>query len=350
MSIHKKIKAHIKHHLEKRHRHHHMDNQTPGTNQKFLFGKIRVAYIFLFVAILLIIGLGVYFYTTRVQTSKKQPIVQDTTTQYERALKNVVTNKSQFEDDQKMAQIGEETVYGSDLNYILFTYFYSDYASPSASLNQLSDKLLAKAQEQSIILQEARKADFITLSTETFNSPNKSIFARSPLIATAEAKLRENTVSRINGESISIWFNNGSWPEPKMGYEAAKKVAREKIEALYTDLKSGKITFTQAADKILKDTSVATIDPAYKINTYYSWINRDTTSPIFNDPTINKLAWQLKEGETSNILTVNDFDKDNQPYEALFKVIKINKKVENGFGNFNDWLTAKRKQYEIKLF
>lgn len=252
---------------------------------------------------------------------------------------------------QIVAKVGDEYLYQKDLNYQINT-FYPSSSTDSAMKQEATTKSLDKLINDSIILQEAQKNKLTIAPKEAYNNPNKNIFLRNQAIASATAKLSDQFVSRISGEEVSIWFNNGSYPPPKMGVDAAKKFALEKMQAIFADLKSGKITFAEAGNQIKNDKSLINVDRSYQTNAYSVFKDKAQNLPIFNDPNINNVIWTLRPGEISNILTANDFHNGDpsKPYEALFKVIKVTDKVTSAATDFPAWLKAERAKYEVTKY
>lgn len=295
------------------------------------------------VLILIFIVLGFYLWQTKVLQSflPKTPSNKTSTASESAHL-------ATFAEDQPVIKVGEELIYKKDLDYQLATYFPQvNPAKQQEALTKSFDKLI----NDSIILQEAKKENLIQVPKDAYNNPNKNLFSRNQAVASAEAKLSEKLIGKISGEAVSIWFNNASWPAPKIGIEAAKKIAREKIENIYADLKTGKLSFIEAGQKIASDKSLAEIDPSYKGNSYYPFNNYSRNQPIVIDPQINKLIWTLKQGEISEIVIANDFNgKDSKPYEAMFKIVKVNKRTGSEFIDFTSWLAAQRSKYEIKKY
>lgn len=253
---------------------------------------------------------------------------------------------------QAIAQVGKETLYGQDLDYklkILKIFSPNAFTTSTEQTHQtIENKALELAIEDSIILQAGEEEGIITLTPTVFNNPRKNYPERNKLINQAKKELPSKVVDQIDGESISIWFFN--MKPPAMGVEKAKKITYNKITKIYEEIKSGRITFKQAGEKIAADQELEKIAVAYKSNAYSIFREVDRDWQIFHDPELNKVLWSLKEGEISPILTGRDFDANGRPYEAYFTVLKVNRRSYAQFSSFKEWLKAKRETYAIKIF
>ncbi|MCL5411289.1 MAG: hypothetical protein M1150_00920 [Patescibacteria group bacterium] len=250
--------------------------------------------------------------------------------------------------DKVIVKVGEEHLYQRDLDHYLSVY-YPKEASASVKSQKAIDESINALIKDSVILQAAKKEGLIEFSKESFDSPNKNVVVRNILVEAAKKKIESKDVDRVSGESISIWFYNASYLPPKMGIEAAKKTTREKIDQLYNELKNEKISFSQAAMKIITDQSLNNIDPSFRSNAYFSFKERPKSEKIFNDPKVDQVVWSLEPGKMSEVLMVDDFDleNNNKPYEALFKIVRVTEKTVGGFADFSAWLSLQKSKYEI---
>ncbi len=224
--------------------------ESSGFKQKKDLEKLfRV--VLLTLAILLLLAGGYYLLSQKKSVSQTSPPpVFDRETQTESAGGSL---------DKIIVQVGLENLYQADLDYYLSTYFAGQGYTPK-------DQALEKMIDDSIILQEGQKNGYISLNNAVFNSQSKNIASRSALIEPVRQKLADRNLAQISGEVLSIWFNNPSYPEPKIGVGAAKKIASGKINQLYQDLKAGRTSFDQAASRCQNDGQLASIAPSYKSN------------------------------------------------------------------------------------
>ncbi len=302
----------------------------------------RLLKILLGIAIISVVGLLGYYSYLSTKFSQQQP-KGDTARIAEK-------EKERARDDIVM-KVGNENIYQGDIEYNLRIFHPQATGSATAreaAIRDIQEKIVI----ESIILQEGEKMKFTTLSAKVYNSPEKDIVERNKLIDSLKTKISNAVVNKISGESISIWFHNQSYPEPKMGYEKARQVAKEKIDAIYADLVAKKITFNDAAKKIFFDTSLRDVDPNYEANAYFKFENRPESSPLFVNPKTHQAALSLKEGETSPVLTITDKKNDStgQEYEAFFRIIHIVKKTGDGYAGLEDWYKAKKQSYAVKIY
>lgn len=241
-----------------------------------------------------------------------------------------------------VAKVGEEELFQSDLDYYLTIYF-------AGQGQTAKDKALQKAIDDSIILQEGLKSGFISLNQAVFNSSYKNMASRSALIETAGKKIEQKNIKTISGEIVSMWFNNAnSYPPPSIGIEKAKQTAKQKVDAIYQDLKPGKITMPQAAQRIRSDSSQGLIDPSYLGNAYSKFTNLTRDQKLFADQSIDDAVWDMSKNELSPVLLAKDLDnKNNQLFEAFYTIIKVTNTSSGNLVGLEELIRGLRSQYEI---
>jgi hypothetical protein len=153
--------------------------------------------------------------------------------------------------------------------------------------------------------------------------------------------LDQQGVSYINGEEITVWYDN--MYKPPMGIAQAKIIAYNTISKLYLQIIAGKMTLKEAGDYIKSDTDLAQIDPAYQNNAYIAFTAYQEP-PFFIDPQLNQKLWSMKENSISEILTGHDLDNNNKSYDDHFAIIKVNKKVVKQFSSVTDLVNARLKE------
>jgi len=249
--------------------------------------------------------------------------------------------------DQKVAQVGEETIYFSDL-MAEASYFPLALLSDK-DLNTLKEKFLYKIIKDSIVLHEAEKSGVLSLdqlNKDVFNSPDKDYLKRTALVQDAKEKIFSKDIEAISGEKLNIFFYN---VEPaEIGLEAGERLAKEKLEGLVLRIKSGEITFKKAGEILQNDTSLVQLDKVWSINVYSEFKNFTRDMKIDGDAMANETSWSLKEGEMSQILLLKSFI-DGTSYDSHYSVIKISKRTE-GSENFEDWFNKKIEIYAITQY
>jgi len=222
-------------------------------------------------------------------------------------------------------KIGEETLYGNDLNYLFLFYHFQDYTSASKIPQEALNKVVDEATSDSVILQEAIKENLLTSSVEFFNSSDKDYTTRNEKINFAKQSLSDKFVQKISGETISIWFNNDVSP---LGVEQGKKLALAKMQDLQQKIKSGQLTFAQAGEAIKNDAEIGQkIDPAYKNNAHFIFSDIEKGKGPFTMENLNQEAWSLGEGQESDIVIGKAATANGQQSEQLYMIIKINKRT-----------------------
>lgn len=246
-----------------------------------------------------------------------------------------------------IAKVGDEYIYQTDFDYYISLY-YPESVNDKNKYQENSVKALEKAIDDSMILQDSFKSSFISLNNAVFNSPDKNIASRSALIEKATNEIRQKNIKTISGEIVSIWFNNANaYPPPSIGIENAKQQVKQKIDTIYQDIKSGKITMMQAGQRIRSDSSQRSIDPSYLGNAYTKFTNLNRNQKLFADEKINESIWSMGKNELSSVILANDVDKQNQPFEAFYTIIQVIDTTSGNFLSLEDYINNLRDQYEI---
>jgi len=268
---------------------------------------------------------------------------------------NILLPSPKSKTEKKVAKIRNEEIYQQDIEF--WKEAYRERLS-NCSEEERKGEILKIIQEQSLILQEAERQKLTTLNPEIFNSPNKNYPQRNILVDHLKGELEKAVTSNISGEAISVWFYNLSAGKPIIPLEEAKKIAWLKINNVYQRVKNGEINMEEAAEIIKKDVSLAKIDHAYQTNAYFKFENKTRENPPFAKDELNKLAFGLKEGEISEIISVvyevpQDPEKPELPFEKKechYTFIKIIRKSAGNFTSFSQWLDEKKKEYPIQSY
>lgn len=245
-------------------------------------------------------------------------------------------------------RVGKERIFAKDIDAILYTYYHTATTSPGMlepALVHIRDRVV----RDSILLQEAVRLDLATVSAKVYDNVNKDIVLRNQLVETLIEKIKLKYTDTVTGESITIWFHNESFPEPEMGYKKAQEFAKQKMDPIYADLKSGKISMREAAVRIQRDKSLADIDPNYGGNAYFRFADRSKENPPFVKDQTNNVVWTLAKGQPSDILTIRNTDKNGE-YDAYYQVIRLNDRNISEFANFDAWYASRKGAYEVTYY
>ena len=263
------------------------------------------------------------------------------------SLDEALTDKGKFPSGEKVAQVGEEIIYGRDMNYILYEEFPQDFFSPAASISALKQKGILTAINDSVLLQSEAREGLISLTPMIFNNPNKNLLLRKKRVQEI-TKRRIATEEKISGAAISIWYHNVK--PPSIPIDEAEKLAKTKIEKVYNDVKQGKITFQEGGNRIMNDTALAKIDFSYKGNAYMEFTEKAIDDRPFAHSKLNEVLLSLKEEEMSEIIKVVSPPDSQNPDEEFYAFVKIFKRTNRGSGNFFSWLEKEKKSYEIVVY
>ena len=327
-----------------------MPNIDLSLNKKYLIAGIVLA----IVCILFILSLFFTNIKSAKITNRTKPAVFPTPTiisvsgnKIDTTIIVESTSSAIFPPSQKIANIGQETIYGADLNNIINTR-YTKNAIIGKTVEEVKKRALNNALEDTILLQEEEKLGGNDLVPPIFDTPDKNYILRRKIVQEIKNKRLANQ-EKINGAFISIWYHNVRLPSIPL--TDAKKLAFEKIQKVYNDIKSGKMTFQQAGESLKNDKSLASIDLSYKGNAYYDFNDRTSENPVFVYPDLEDRLWKLDEDEMSEI-----FQHPSQTVslgkekEEFFGIIYVSKWTNKGNGNYKDWLDKAKQQYEISIY
>ncbi len=211
-------------------------------------------------------------------------------------------------------KVGEETLYGCDLNVQFVMKEFQNYISGELEDEVLQD-MIDEAVIQSGILQKGEELGIITLDDTFYNSPDKSMAKRFQKVEDVREEFESSYIKRLDYEVITIYFHNQQKPE-NLTLEQAKSIAMEKISILHDRLKRGEITMEEAGNELLTDNitddttgvSISELDPVYQQNVYTKAVGREYGVIMFKDNTADKVLKSLGEGEISDILTLKDYE------------------------------------------
>lgn len=326
-----------------------MDNTatapTPTPNNKItqLTDKLKVLLtnrklmIIIGTATILLIIIGVVWSQHGSQTNTNNPpVISSQQTTYSDSAVEQAINQGPFSPSQKVASIGEHTVYGKDLNFNLYLFNQSEYASASANNNDLKQRLLDQSQRDYIILKEAQRLGLADLPND-IESVNKDQWAYARAVQQAEPLVKQQ-FDLLSFETISIFFHNVDLP--KIPLEQAEIIARDKMTAFYNQIINNQLTITQAAEAIRNDSSLAQIDPNYQGNAYTSYTDVSPEDLPFAYDEINQGLLNLSTGQVSNIMRIppqgTPLNSENQEF---YTILKMNSRPNQAKGSFSDWLT-----------
>ena len=222
-----------------------------------------------------------------------------------------------------IVKVGEETLYGNDLNYLALFYGFKDYTAGSRMPTVTINRILDEAMTDSVLLQEAFKQGLLEPEGSFYNSADKNYRLRNEMVETARLLLGNKLVQKISGEAVAIWFNNNTVP---VGAAEGKQLAFTKIEKLYRQLQSGEIDFEQAGKLIDADAEIGKkIDPDWRANSHYVFEGVEKGKGPFNFESLNQELWGLGEGQMSGIL-IGKKTVDGQETEYMYIILKVNKR------------------------
>lgn len=240
--------------------------------------------------------------------------LNDPTNQWTAYVEQSQSGGARYECDAPIMTVGEETLYGCDLNALFILYEPEAYIQPAAigpqdpQLNTVLDALITN----SGLLQEAQKRGLITLDETIYNSPAKDPVARINALKELRNSIGNSFDKTVDFEAIVIYFHNQV--DPSIPLDQAQAAAKTKMDVLYQRLQNGEITMEQAgaevaADNIQGDTtgvSLSSLDKLYKENAYSNRFQHTFSSEFFTDPSLNEELRSLGEGQMSTVRLCKD--------------------------------------------
>lgn len=293
-----------------------------GSSLKVSPGKQLSPKLILFLAaILIIIVIAVVaFQKSRPITTNQQPW----------------NSNPKFIPAQTYAKVGQQPIYGSDLNYVLYT----NYPNNKFTDQQAKTAALSTVATSSAILQAAKAQNIISVPDSAF-SPTSNPADNQKLVNQAINKI-ENGSDKYSTSVITIWYYD--MDAPRISESTARQTARSKLAQLYNQVKNGSLTMQQAGDKIKSDTSLAKLDQNYQGNAYSENKNWTVDNPAFTFNKLNQVVYSLQPGQISDLVEVIS---NKTMTEKFFAVIKMEDRQKGQFTSLETWLKQAVQDYPI---
>jgi len=259
---------------------------------------------------------------------------QQSNLSYKDALDFAFGDGGRFVQDTAVLTVGDETMYGSDLNYFLFAYYYDSYTAAEPLTDEVVNAALDKMIEESLILQTAKSEGYISeLGAGIFNSKNKDLRKRTDYVFENLAKVKRLLVQSVTYEKIQIYYDNVTIADDdtlvssrssELSKEEAKTMAKQKMDTLYTKLQGKQITMEEAGGLILADEEVEKLDSAWEQNAYFYQEEVPKEIIPFSsddedglDQKLHSELWSLGEGQMSKVV-----ENESATGYVIIKVIK----------------------------
>lgn len=248
------------------------------------------------------------------------------------------TNNGPFPPNQKMAQIGTETIYGSDLNYVLLT----NYPKNKFTDQQAKDVAIKSVATTSAILQAAKAQNIVSVP-ETLFTINKDQLARVRLTKQIRDKITAES-TKYTASAISIWYYDSQ--PPSVPEDQARLTAQTKIGQLYKELKAGSITMKQAGDRIKSDTNLSKLDKNYQNNAYSNKTDWTADFPPFGFSTLDNAVQKLASGQISDIIEIT---KTADFTEKFFVIVSMDNIKVGKYPSLGEWVAQATLTYMPSL-
>lgn len=256
-------------------------------------------------------------------------------------------------EEKKLALVGKEFIFESDLDVQKNKLPISGYTSDSQYIEKLID--------DSILLQEGEKQGWITLKKSFFNNPYKSYVERSEMLA----KVRENanlySYDGIIYEGIVLMFVNvkGTDIVEEKGREYVRILAFNKISDIYEKVKNGVVTIQEGADILESDIEVKALYHNGEAECYLEpvLVTFDDLNNEISTDSVEKRG-QLKNtssGNYTDVLLLQREELQNSEgndlyWDGSYAFYHVLARNENGISSLNDWIEEIKNKYYIKYF
>jgi hypothetical protein len=248
----------------------------------------------------------------------------------------------------KIARVGKEYLFTTDLEYYAYLRL--------KKLDEINrEEAINESITYSVMLQLGEDEGWIELTQEIFNNPFKDNNARGDLINEVREAYDENYKSGTYVEFVSVWFNNaglGPYAE-EHGVEAAKSLAKEKIDAVYAQVVNEGKSMEEAVQLLVNDESLVELDVNYKGNAYellwleYEIVQNSDTAAL-RDSMYNFLL-SATEGDVSEIFLEAQIDINGDTEELYYTFYRL-KLRRQSFDTVYDWANEKRKDLKVEIY
>jgi hypothetical protein len=257
----------------------------------------------------------------------------------------------------KIALVGKEYIFEDDI---------VSYYSSQGRLDEyhgdisLADEALEFYINSSVAFQEAEKMGWVTLDDSFFNNPMKDQKLRGQKFMEIQMKYMDEMEGAILVEGNSVWFRTVTPTEyiEQNGVEAAKALAKSKIEGVYEKVRTGDISLEEAGEILRNDPEVQELNPIGHNHTEYSSASyfmqiyvkyEDLTSGYDLAEEQRNVINNLGTGDLTPIITgkdnftVNGSKLIEDAYFIYYRAID----ADRSQFSFDDWVASNLGEYEI---
>lgn len=235
-------------------------------------------------------------------------------------------NNPKFAPTTQLATVGEQPIYGNDLNYVLYT----NYPNNTFNEQQAKEVALKSVATTSAILQAAKAQNISNVTDAILTAPDPKTRQQ---VADKILDQIEKDTSKFSTSIISIWYYD--MDPPQVSETQARQTARTKMAQLYNQIKSGTLTMQQAGERIKSDTSLRRLDANYEGNAYSENKNWTLDNPAFSFEQLNQVALTLQPGQVSDLIEVIS---TKTMTEKFFAVIKMDSIQKGRFDSLSLWV------------
>lgn len=273
-----------------------------------------------------------------------------------------------------LAQVGDKKIYQKDLNERIYGIdFQGSPDNPTLKSDEEKKAILEELIEWEIAELEASKLGIYISDDELteeiysrlgymyndYTSSQKELTRKTILNDFRLSKIKEEIIGWREGKFILARFDKTyEAGEDINDIEIAKvdkEYAQNLINQIYQDITSGKISFEQGMEKADSDPKIGM--PAWNGGSTYTFSRKFSkeeskekdilaASPNFWDEIFKLNENEISEPKTFSIIDISEKGE----HEAFFAIIKIDKAGKGEFNSFEDWLSVKKNEYNVKYY
>lgn len=303
---------------------------------------------------LVITGLGIYFITQTDGGNEEHTVLPMTgneeveLSKLDRELEDI-PGATEVE---KIVRVGDEYLFVSDLSYFAYLELKRIDDLNDEEEEQAIDELI----DQSIMLQSGAEEGWIELTSDVFNNPFKDYTKRGNLVMDIREKYNTFRKAGTHVEIVTVWFYNGelgSYAKTN-GIEAAKEMAKAKIDEVYRLVTMEGQEVEKAAQVIINDSSLSQLDENYNGNAYGLRIFPYEINSIDDvggsSSNLYDFLKDAQEGNLSKVFLEKDtlYFQEEIFIEAYYAFYKVKYRM-NSFSDINEWIDSFKQNIDIEI-
>jgi len=266
--------------------------------------------------------------------------------------------KGKLDQEREVATVGEEKLYGRDLNYELLVFFPYVFDSSDPVPQDVQEKALQRIIEKSMVLQEGAKRGYVTLTERVINTLEKDYPSRNKLYSEALSKLRVAEESVVFFDAVRADFDFEVYDSETDEYKilSREQVAKnrimleKKMQDVRTLVARKTKTLNDAYKTLAEDEDVKALRPEQLVVDKQGFPAVTLDTPLFGpgNEQLKQVVWALSVGGVSEVLVGKEKNPGGELKETYFIFFVMKEKQAGASGTFTSWLEKAKKTYRVK--